>query len=124
MRWNAADLVTARNDATASYVQIRGATHVSVLFSSTAMRSSQEWAARVLNLPPAAALPSHRPLIGALAGFMGIMLIAGPFLREILGKNRSEENIVTGNVVGWPRLLLELTSCSGVCVSSLTSPTP
>src|SRR6266404_5135026 len=33
MRGNAADLVTARNDATASYVEIHGATHVSVLFS-------------------------------------------------------------------------------------------
>src|SRR5258708_3811301 len=116
MRGNAADLVAARNDATTSYVQIRGATHVSVLFSSTAMRSSQEWAARVLNLPPAAALPSHRPLIGALAGFMGIMLIAGPFLREILGKNRSEENIVTGNVVGVARLLLEFAAGSVLSV--------
>src|SRR5260370_41339183 len=112
MRGNAADLVAARNDATTSYVQIRGATHVSVLFSSTAMRSSQEWAARVLNLPPAAASPSHRPLIGALAGFMRIMLIAGPFLRALLGKNRSEENIVTWNVVVVPRLLLEFTAGS------------
>src|SRR5258707_599008 len=116
MRGNAADLVAARNDATTSYVQIRGATHVSVLFSSTAMRSSQEWAARVLNLPPAAASPSHRPLIGALAGFMGIMLIAGPFLRQILGKNRSEGNIVTWNVVRVPRLLLEFTAGSVLSV--------
>src|SRR5229473_8630223 len=67
MRGNAEDLVTARNDATASYVEIHGATHVSVLFSSAAMRSSQEWSSRVLNLPPTVTLPSHRPLIGALA---------------------------------------------------------
>src|SRR5713226_10090454 len=91
MRGNAADLVAARNDAPMSYVEIPGASHVSILFSSAAMRSSQEWAARVLNLPPTVTLPSHRPLIGALAGFVGIMLIAGPFLREVFGKNKSEE---------------------------------
>src|SRR5260370_3228799 len=80
------------------------------------MRSSREGGGGVLNWPRAAASPSHRPLIGALAGFMGIMLIAGPFLREILGKNRSEENIVTGNVVGVPRLLLEFTAGSVLSV--------
>src|SRR6266852_1956864 len=116
MRGNAEDLVTARNDATASYVEIHGATHVSVLFSSAAMRSSHEWAARVLNLPPTVTLPSHRPLIGALAGFVGIMLIAGPFLREVFGKNKSEENIVTGHVAGVARLLLEFAAGSVLSV--------
>src|SRR5712692_5795135 len=105
MRGNAADLVATRSDATTSYVEIRGATHVSVLFSSAAMRSLQGWAAQVLNLPPTAPLPSHRPLIGALAGFMGIMLMAGPFLGDVVGKKRSEENTATGNVVRVPRLL-------------------
>ncbi len=112
MRGNAADLVAARNDATTSYVVTRGATHVSVLFSSTAMRSAQEWSTRVLNLTGTAALPSHRPIVGALAGFMGIMLIAGPFLREVFGKNRSEENLVTGRVAGVARLLLEFAAVS------------
>jgi len=116
MHGNAADLVAARNDATTSYVEIKGATHVSVLFSSAAMRSSQEWAARLLNLPPTAVLPSHRPLIGALAGFLGIMLIAGPFLREVCGKKRSEENIATGHVVRVPRLLLEFAAGSVLTV--------
>src|SRR5260370_26081886 len=112
MRGNAADLVTARNDAITSYVEIHGATHVSVLFSSAAMRSAQEWSARVLNLTDTAALPSHRPIVGALAGFMGIMLIAGPFLREVFGKNRSEENTTAGNAVGVPRILLEFAAGS------------
>ncbi len=116
MRGNAVDLVATRNDGTTSYVEIRGARHVSVLFSGAAMRSSQEWAARVLNLPPTAALPSHRPLVGALAGFVGIMLIAGPFLREVFGKNRSEENIVTGHVAGVARLLLEFAAGSALSV--------
>src|SRR6266478_4951461 len=92
------------------------AAHGSVLFSSAAMRSSQEWAARVLNLPPTVTLPSHRPLVGALAGFVGIMLIAGPFLREVFGKNRSEGNIVTGHVAGVARLLLEFAAGSVLSV--------
>src|SRR6267143_1850852 len=116
MRGNAADLVTARYDATASYVEIRGATHVSVLFSGAAMRSSQEWAARVMNLPPTVTFPSHRPLVGALAGFVGIILIAGPFLREVFGKNRSEENIVAGHVARAARRLLEFAAGSVLSV--------
>src|SRR5213082_2873638 len=69
MRGNAADLVALRNDATSKFLEIPGASHVSILFSSAAMGASQNWAAQVLHLSPAAALPSQRPLIGALAGF-------------------------------------------------------
>src|SRR2546427_7115527 len=116
MRRNAADLVAARNNATTSYLEIRGATHVSILFSSAAMRSSQGWAAYVLNLPPTAALPSHRPLIGALAGFMGILLIAGPFLREVPGKDTGTEIAGTGTVIGVSRLFLEFAAGSVLSV--------
>jgi len=88
MRGNAADLVATRSDATSKYLEIPGASHVSILFSGAAMRSSQAWAERVLHLPPTAALPSHRMLIGTLGGFVGILLIAGPFLAKRLGRTR------------------------------------
>src|SRR6267378_47352 len=107
MRGNAADLVASRGEGTVEYIEIPGASHVSVLFSSIAMRASQEWSAHVLHLPLTAALPSHRSLIGALAGFVGILMIAGPFLRETAGKNRSEEIAATRAVIGMPRLFLE-----------------
>jgi pimeloyl-ACP methyl ester carboxylesterase len=107
MRGNAADLVASRGEGTVKYIEIPGASHVSVLFSSIAMRASQEWSAQVLHLPPTRVLPSHRPLIGALAGFVGILMIAGPFLRETAGKNRSEEIATTPAVIGMPRLSLE-----------------
>jgi hypothetical protein len=116
MRGNAADLVAARNDATTSYVEIRGATHVSVLFSSDVMRSSQGWAAQILDVRPTAVLPSHRPLTGALAGFVGILLIAGPFLREATRKSRSEEIGVTCNVIRVSRLFLEFAAGSVLIV--------
>ncbi len=107
MRRNAADLAASRSDGTVKYLEIPGASHVSVLFNSAAMRASQEWSAEILHFSPAVALPSHRPLIGALAGFVGILLIAGPFLREATGKNGSEEFAATGAVISVPRLFLE-----------------
>jgi pimeloyl-ACP methyl ester carboxylesterase len=117
MRRNAADLVASRNDGTVKYMEIPGATHVSILFSSVAMSAAQAWSALVLHLPPAAALPSHRPLIGALVGFVGILLIAGPFLRETIGENsKEEETVAAGAVIGLPRLFVEFATGSIVIV--------
>jgi pimeloyl-ACP methyl ester carboxylesterase len=116
MRGNAADLVASRGDATSKYLEIPGASHVSILFNSTAMRSAQEWSSHALNLPPATALPAHRSLIAALGGFVGILLIAGPFLRETTGKNTKEEIAPTRAVISMPRLLLEFATGSVLIV--------
>src|SRR4029077_18752487 len=60
---------------------------------------------------------SHRPLIGALVGFAGILLIAGPFLREATGKNsKEEEAVATGAAIGLTRLFLEFAAGSIVIV--------
>jgi pimeloyl-ACP methyl ester carboxylesterase len=112
MRGNAAELVASRNEEDAKFVEIPGASHVSILFSRAATHASQEWSARVLHLPSTAALPSHRPLLGALVGLAGILLIAGPFLRETAGKNRSEETAATGDAMSVPRLFLEFAAGS------------
>ena len=116
MRGNAADLVTARRDGTAKFLEVQGASHVSILFSGAAMRASQEWAAQILSLPASPALPSHRPLYGALAGFAGIMLLAGPFLREACGKRESKDLDATAAVIGIPRLFVEFAAGSLVIV--------
>ena len=107
IRRNAADLAASRNDGTVKYLEIAGASHVSVLFNRVVVRALEEWSAETLNLRSTAALPSHRPLIGALGGFAGILLLAGPFLREASGRNKSEENVAKGAVIGMPRLSLE-----------------
>ena len=107
MRGNAADLVASSHDGTAKYLEIPGATHVSILFGSAAMRASQEWAAQVLRLPSSTTLPSHRPLVGAMAGFLGLLLIAGPFLREAIGKNARNESATTRARIGLGRLAVE-----------------
>jgi hypothetical protein len=112
MRGNAADLVASRNEETAKFLEIPAASHVSILFSRAAMRASQEWSARVLHLSSTAALPSYRPLIGAVGGFLGILLIVGPFLREAAGKDGSKEIGATDAVIGMPRLFLEFAAGS------------
>ena len=116
MRGNATDLAASRSDGTVKYVEIPGASHVSVLFNRSVVRASQEWSAQLLHLPPARALPSHRPLAGALIGFIGLLLIAGPFLREAAGKNGSEEIAAAGTVIGVPRLFLEFAGGSVLIV--------
>src|SRR6266852_8725281 len=55
MRGNAADLVASRSDGTVKYVELPGASHVSVLFNRSVVRASQEWSAQLLHLPPARA---------------------------------------------------------------------
>jgi pimeloyl-ACP methyl ester carboxylesterase len=107
MRANAADLVYPRNDGSSKYLVIPGTTHVGIIFDAGAMRAAQEWAGQILRLPPAGALPSHLPLFGALAGFTGLLLLAGPFLREAVGRIEREEVTETDASISVPRLFLE-----------------
>src|SRR5436309_4907836 len=45
MRRNAADLAASRNDGTVKYLEIAGASHVSVLFNRVVVRALEEWSA-------------------------------------------------------------------------------
>src|SRR5271170_1344215 len=76
-------LLPAPGDGTSEYVVIPRSDHVSILFDGTAMRDAQNWAARTLHLESRPTLPSHRVVLGFFAGFAGLLLLAGPFLREI-----------------------------------------
>src|SRR6266436_4437835 len=87
-----------------------------IAISPAPMRAAHGVSAELLHLPPARALPSHRPLAGALIGFIGLLLIAGPFLREAAGENGSEEIAATGTVIGVPRLFLEFAGGSVLIV--------
>lgn len=116
MRGNASDLVTSGNDKTTKYLEIPGASHVSVLFSRAAIQAARDWSAQILRLPATSEFPSHRQPIGALGGFVGILLLAGPFLREVLGKNESEEEGAAGAGVSLARLFLEFGAGSALIV--------
>jgi hypothetical protein len=108
MRGNAMDLVASNKDESAKYLDIPRVSHVSILFSSSAMRAAQEWSAKFLRFLPTTTLPSHRAIAGALAGFAGILLIAGPFLREAVGKIGKETAETASAPIGQPRLILEI----------------
>lgn len=84
LRDAALDLVRAGKGGTNQYIVVPHATHVSILFNRIAMTDSQNWAARALHSTSPAPLPSHRSLLGFFLGLAGILLLSGPFLREIL----------------------------------------
>ena len=80
---NAADLAAGKSDPTIQFHSLAGQSHVSVLFSPGAARMAQAWAARALNMSNPARVPSLLYLGGGLLGFLGILLLSGPFLREL-----------------------------------------
>src|SRR6266851_824063 len=81
------DLVSGDATATSQYLFVPGATHVSVLFDGRVVRAAQDWAAKTLGLPlpSQVGVPSSAPLMGSILGLAGILLLAGPFLRETTG---------------------------------------
>lgn len=97
IRDSAQDLIARDAAASGKYLFIPHATHVSVLFDRQVARASQEWAAQALHLAPGAGLlPSSQMLGGAVAGFVGLLLLAGPFLGETLGMNAREQSAAPG----------------------------
>ena len=86
VRQTAQDLTEGPAENTDEYVVIPHATHVSLLFDPRAARASQLWAANVLGLAGSSSAPaSLLPLIGSVVGLIGVLLLAGPFIRETLG---------------------------------------
>ena len=83
---NAADLASQAHDPSVQFTAFPWNTHVSILFSPTAAMYSQAWAALVLSLPETTRLPLRANVFGCLFGLVGIVLVAGPFLRDLLGK--------------------------------------
>jgi pimeloyl-ACP methyl ester carboxylesterase len=79
------DLITEDGGATSKYLFVPRATHVSVLYDPRVVHASQEWSAETLKFPAEFNTPSAAPLFGGLAGLVGILLLAGPFVRETLG---------------------------------------
>jgi len=94
IRGAARDLVPAPGDGTSEYIVIPRSTHVSILFDGTAISDAQNWAVRVLHLESKPILPTRRGTLGFFAGFAGILLLAGPFLRETLESKKHTAPIV------------------------------
>ncbi|HET7106626.1 MAG TPA: alpha/beta fold hydrolase [Candidatus Acidoferrum sp.] len=112
---NAEDLVAGNTDPTIQFHALPGQSHVSVLFSPGAAMMSQAWAARVLNVSNPGQLPSLLYLGGGVLGFLGILLLSGPFLRE-LATVAPEEVAGDSLVPGTLRFLAELVLASAAVV--------
>lgn len=78
-------LIAGGAAASSKFLVIPRSTHVSLLFDREAVRVSRAWVAQVLKFEAKPGVPSRLPLAGAFAGLAGILLLAGPFLRETLG---------------------------------------
>jgi len=100
MRANAAELVSEATPSGSKYEVVARATHVSLIFDPRVVRLSQQWTAQLLQIEPSAALPSRWPMLAAIGGLAGILLIAGPFLQEVAGKARDALKVPTDS----PRL--------------------
>jgi pimeloyl-ACP methyl ester carboxylesterase len=133
---SARDLVA--DSASSKYLLIPHATHVSVLFDYRVARASQNWAAQVLHLPAPTKLPSLRVLAGSLLGLAGLLLVAGPFLRETLSPRPPNQlrqdpphmtNAVPGFAASVPKLsvlymLVEIAVASALAVLLLRFTNP
>jgi pimeloyl-ACP methyl ester carboxylesterase len=128
------EMVAEDAGGTSAYLFVPRTTHVSVLFDARVMRTAQDWAAKALgvgSLP--SSIPSSAPLIGATLGLAGILLLAGPFVRETVGASKrqtanvsEESSKVSEAAAGFSifRSLLEVTlaSLSAVIVLRFWNP--
>jgi len=135
IRESTRDLVVGDPAATGKYLFMPSATHVSVLFDSRVVRAAQEWIAETLRFPAESSAlpgaPSFAPLVGSLAGLAGILLLAGPFVREALGmphtvtaSAQAEESVpqdasATSAAIPLYRTLLETAAVSFLAVALL-----
>jgi pimeloyl-ACP methyl ester carboxylesterase len=135
IRDTAHDLADSAPDGSGKFLSIPHATHVSVLFDSRVARASQQWAERLLHLQPNTGLPSSRVPIGWLAGCVGLLVLAGPFIRETVGPIllpkpgppkpgglvSAPESAAADKAAGVPifRALLEVALCSVVAAVAL-----
>jgi pimeloyl-ACP methyl ester carboxylesterase len=86
IRATARDLADSAPAGSGKFIQIPRSTHVSVLFDARVVRAAQEWSGRLLHLSEASgAVPSFRPVAGWFAGFVGLLVLTGPFIRETVG---------------------------------------
>jgi pimeloyl-ACP methyl ester carboxylesterase len=104
IRESTRDLISGDAANTGKYLFLPHATHVSVLFDRRVVHASQEWTADTLHFPAELSAPSYAPLIGSLAGLAGILLLAGPFVREMI----NTQGATTASPQGAPEAIDEV----------------
>jgi len=112
MRGNAADLVASRNEETGKFVEISGASHVSILFRPCRDARLAEMVGAGAALAFYGSVALSPPAPRRAGGPCGDPVHCGAVSAEAAGKNRSEEIATTDAVIGIPRLFLEFGSGS------------
>jgi pimeloyl-ACP methyl ester carboxylesterase len=105
IRENAADL--AASDPPIVFSVVPWTSHVTVLFSPAVAIACQAWAARVLGLPETTKLPYRTNLPACILGLLGIVLVAGPFIRDVVGKE-PHDDLAVAPATPWWRAALEI----------------
>jgi pimeloyl-ACP methyl ester carboxylesterase len=103
IRESTRDLISGDAANTGKYLFLPHATHVSVLFDTRVVHASQQWTAETLHFRAELSAPSYAPLIGSLAGLAGILLLAGPFVREMI----STQGATTASIQAAPHVMAE-----------------
>lgn len=116
LRDNAADLVNIPSATNSKFEIVPGDSHVSLIFDPLVVRRSQEWTAQLLSLPTTAPLPSRIPLLGGLAGLVGVLLIAGPFLREITKTDPPATPAPQRTPPSWPKAVFTIAVAAAASV--------
>ena len=119
---NAEDFASGNADPSVEFHRLPHETHVSVLFSPGVARLAQTWAARVLNLSNPARLPSLLFFGGGLLGFAGILLLSGPFLREMAPQ--AAEEVAGARVPATLRFLVEIVAVAFLALYVLRESVP
>lgn len=120
---NAADLAAGNSDPSIAFRRLPHQTHVSVLFSPGVARMAQAWAARVLDLSNPSRLPSLLFFAAGLLGFAGILLLSGPFLREMAAQ-APEEAPGSARLPGTIRFLVEMVAAPFLALYVLRESVP
>lgn len=111
LRGNARELLQPGRDVNSRYELRPGVTHGGIILSAAALQLAQSWVATALQNGSrgvsahggnedtsiaAGSLPSRLPLLGFSLGFVGLLLIAAPFLREIATMSARGTNEIQG----------------------------
>jgi len=118
-RESAKQMVVEVNDPTSNYIEIAGASHVSLLFDSAVLSEMRKWMKRLLATNDDVVRASHVPLSGALCGLAGLILLCVPFVVEIGESTGKEVKKEEGRGVLPSRALLQLPAAAVVAAMFL-----
>lgn len=114
MRESARQMVLDVNDPTSNYVEIAGASHVSLLFDGTVRHEMRKWVKRLLGAGEDIMGSWHEPLYGAMSGLLGLILLCVPFVAEIAGGSGRETEKEAERGVLPSRALLQIPAAAVV----------